>query len=379
MAILYQNIKGRQVTAHSYSGGLDWGCPRKYQHKRLNGWVERDERAALGFGKAVESAIQFHHNQNFEPGTGILEFKQLWLREKDNADVTYGEKDGSWEDLYKCGSELLALYEIQRPKLPLEGAVFQQKIVTPLFPGTEYDGLEHLAYLDIVAEPAWDHPLLPKILENGSPTRKVIWDLKTAQNSYFSDPRLASLDRQLREYSWATGISTVGFIVLVKNISAIGTGQWVNILQPTKGLGLGEPYTVLDTEDGYVVVLKSRLQYEEYQSRKALIVGKGAVAAKEALLAEYIFKGVRLPISSVTKTRIQFLPAIISDQARSDAEQLLKREAIEISACNLAGNFPQNPGVRFPHAVCSSCACLGLCLGDDALIKERLIQIDGVF
>jgi hypothetical protein len=73
------------------------------------------------------------------------------------------------------------------------------------------------------------------------------------------------------------------------------------------------------------------------------------------------------------------LPAIISDQARSDAEQLLKREAIEISACNLAGNFPQNPGVRFPHAVCSSCACLGLCLGDDALIKERLIQIDGVF
>lgn len=376
--ILYQNIKGRQISRHSYSGGLDWGCPKKYQYKRLEGWVEKEERAALSFGRAVESAIEFHHNQNFEPGTGVHEFKALWAREKDNSEITYGEKDGSWEALYKCGSELLALYEILRPRLPLENAKFQQEVITSLFPGTEYEGLEHTAKLDIVAEPRWDHPLLPPIPENGQP-RKVIWDIKTSATRYFSDARLCSLDRQLREYSWATGIETVGFLVLVKNITEPSSGQYVTLLQNFGGLEAGESYIVLDIDESFVIILNSRAEYDEYRRRESEIKGKGATAAKQDLLTEYVFKGFRVPREFVTKCSIQFLPALISEQARQDAEFTIKKEAIEIADCNQNNNFPQKSGVRFPHACCNQCSHLGLCLNDTQLIKEKLVQLSENF
>jgi len=376
--ILYQNIKGRQISRHSYSGGLDFNCPKKYFWKRLQGWVERDERAALFFGRAVESAIEFHHNQNFEPGTGVLEFKQLWVREKDNGEITYGEKDGSWEALYKCGSELLALYEIMRPRLPLENAKFQQEIITPLFPGTDYEGLEHTAKLDIVAEPRWDHPLLPKIPKNGK-TRKVIWDLKTSGARYFSDARLCSLDRQLREYSWATGIETVGFIVLVKNITEPATGHYVTLLENFAGLEAGESYIILDVDESFMILLNSKAEYAEYRRREGEIKGKGATAAKQDLLAEYVFKGFRVPRDLVTKCSIQFLPALISEQARQDAGENLKKEAIEIADCNTNGNFPQKSGVRYPHATCNVCSHLGLCLQDEKMTREKLVQISEDF
>jgi len=376
--ILYQNVRGYQVTQHSYSGGGDFACPRRYFHRRIGGWREKEERAALKFGCAVEDAILFFHNQNFEAGTGIGEFKQIWLRAENDPDITWTESSGSWKDHYVMGSSMLRLYEIMRPRLPLEGAVFQQKIITPLFPGTDYEGLEHIAKIDIISEPRWDHPLLPRIPEKGK-TRKLVVDLKTAAQPYFSDPRLASLDRQLREYSWASGIETVSFLVFIKNISKPGVGHLVTLLEDFKGLEAGESYTVLDTEDDYVVVLNTRAEYDEYQRRKSAIKGKGAEAAKEELLAEYIYKGFRVPQESVTKCRIQFLPALISDEARESAEIKIKREAIEISDCNEQNFFPQNPGVRFPHSVCASCDCLGFCIGDEKLVAERLVQIGGDF
>jgi hypothetical protein len=372
--ILYQSSKGRQVSAHSYSGGLDFSCPKKYFWKRLQGWVEKDERAALSFGKAFESAIQFHHAQNFEQGTGINEFRQIWVKEKDNPEISYGEKEGSWGDLYKCGSELLALYEIMRPRLPLDNAVFQQKIVVPLFPGTEYDGLEHLSFLDIVAEPRWDHPLLPKIPENGQP-RKIICDIKSSSSRYFSDPRLASLDRQLREYSWATGIETVCFLVGVKNITEPSSGQYVTLLQNFGGLEAGESYIVLDIDESFVIVLEKKVDYDEYRRREGEVKGKGATAAKQDLLTEYVFKGFRVPRELVTKCSLQFLPALISEQARQDAGENLKKEAIEIADCNTNGNFPQKSGVRYPHATCNVCSHLGLCLQDEKMTREKLVQI----
>jgi hypothetical protein len=272
------------------------------------------------------------------------------------------------------GAKMLRLYEIMRPRLPLDNAIFQQKIVTSLFTGTDYEGLEHIAKLDIISEPRWDHPMLPPIPENGK-TRKVIIDLKTANASYFKDPRLASLDRQLREYSWATGIETVAFLVLIKNVSEIGTGHSVTLLEEVSGLEVGESYSVLDTTKEYVILLGNRSEYEGYQRRKSEIKGKGAESRKTDLLAEYIFKGVKVPKEYLTKCRIQFLPALISDEARQSAEVKIKEEAIEISDCTEKNFFPQNPGVRFPHSVCGSCDCLGFCLGDEKLVHERLVQI----
>ena len=32
-------------------------CPRKYRHRYLDGWQEKDNRAAIHFGRALEQAL----------------------------------------------------------------------------------------------------------------------------------------------------------------------------------------------------------------------------------------------------------------------------------------------------------------------------------
>ncbi len=391
MALLYTNNKGQARVRHSYSAGQDWSCPRYFQHKRIDGWVSREERSAFQFGKAIESAIQFHHEKNFEPGTGIDEFKAIWFSLKDSPEVTFTEKSGDWADHYKMGVEMLTLYELVRPCLPVRNAKFQVELNIPLFPGTDHEDLEFTAKLDMVAYPSTDHHMLPPLeiplskadyggTDSAAQTfRKIIVDIKTSANMYFTDPRLAALDGQLRAYAWAKGTSTVSFLVLVKNKTRVEAGDKVNYLRGSFHFLSDLQHTVLDVSEKEVVLL-NQATYEEYTKKKSEIKGKGAVAAKAELLADYVFtKGLRVPLEHVTKQRIQFLPAIISDEAKEAAGEKAKKEALEISTCSSNGVFPQNPGVRFPHAVCPNCDMLGLCIGDPTLVAERLVQITGEF
>ena len=203
--ILYTNSQGHAVHAHSHSGGGDFKCPKKYYWKRIEGWQPREERAALEFGKAVEAAIQFHHTKNFEPGSGVDEFKLLWFKQQDNTSLVYTEKSGDWDDHYRMGTEMLALYEQQRPFLPIDNVQFQVNIKTDLFPeDSEYHGLKYTTILDMISEVGYNHPgaeLLPPTTSSSS-TRKLIIDIKTSAASYYVDPRLSSLDDQLRDYSY---------------------------------------------------------------------------------------------------------------------------------------------------------------------------------
>jgi hypothetical protein len=375
--VLYTNAQGFPVFNHSHSGGKDFSCPKKYFWKRVQGWQPRDERAALQFGKCVESAIQYYHVQGMEPGSGVDEFKKLWWHYKDDTTITYTEKSGDWEDHYRMGSEMLALYEIEQPKLPIDNIQFQVNIKTELLPDTEYEGIKYTTILDMICGVDPSHPgyaLLPAITEQGP--RKLIIDIKTSASSYYTDPRLSALDDQLRDYAWATGIETVAFMVLVKNHSSIGVGDWVTVL---RGDDAGKKYIVLDINDERLLVFPNKSLYDEYISRRESIKGKGAKEAKEVLLAEYFYKAKRFRREDVTKQRIQFLAAVISQEDMQEARNSAILEAVEIAGCSEKNYFPKKPGVRFPNNVCTTCECLGLCINDRELVKEKLIQINGDF
>lgn len=376
MAFLYRNVVGRENQIHSHSGGQDWSCPRKYKYKRIDGWQSREDRVATFFGTVVESAIQYHHNKNFELGSGIDEFKTLWFKYQDDDTVQYTEKSGNWHDHYQMGVELLALYEASVPELPITKAQFQVKRRADLFSSSEsspYSGLKYEAKVDMLCECPNNHPLLPP-LEGGS-TRQIIVDLKTSSAPYNSDPRLSSLDDQLRDYAWVFGIPTVAFLVLVKNFTPLDLGDWITVLRGPKA---GKKYQVFDSSPQRVVVL-TKSDYDEYVARKKSIKGKGATQKKEALIAEYYYKGMTLSREDVTKQRIQFLPAIISQEDQNEARIVATHEAMEISDASRQNFFPKKPGVRFPHNHCQSCECLGLCIGDQQLTKEKLIQINGEY
>lgn len=374
--VLYQNAQGFPIYNHSHSGGQDFKCPKKYFWKRIEGWQARSERPALAFGKCIEAAIQFYHVQGLKPGSGVDEFKLLWWKYID-LDLDFTEKTGDWAQHMQMGSEMLALYEVELPKLPIDNIQFQVDLKTELLPDTEYEALRYTTILDMICEVYPSHPgyaLLPENGEHGP--RKLIVDVKTSANSYYTDPRLSSLDDQLRDYAWATGIPTVAFMVLVKNHSSIGTGDWVTILT---GESAGKKYIVLDSNDERILVFPNKSLYEEYISRRDGIKGKGSKEAKETLLAEYFYKAKRFQRHEVTKQKIQFLPAVISKEDMEEARSIAVAEAVEISNCSEKNVFPKKPGVRFPNNVCTTCPCLGLCINDKELVKENLIQINGDF
>src|SRR5438105_14338634 len=46
------------VMTYSYTQVSNYlGCPRRYRHKYLDGWQEKDTRAAMLFGRAFEKAL----------------------------------------------------------------------------------------------------------------------------------------------------------------------------------------------------------------------------------------------------------------------------------------------------------------------------------
>ena len=303
------------------------------------------------------------------------EFKLIWWKFKDSTDFLYTDRSGDWEDHYRMGSEMLALYEAEYSKYPLDSAQFQVTIKTDLFPDTEYEGLQYTTILDIISTVPHDHPLLPPLKDHTGP-RKVIVDLKTSAASYYTDPRLSALDSQLRDYAWATGIQTVAFLVLVKNHSSIGTGDWVTVLS---GPDQGKKYQVFNAENSEGILVLSKTWYDEFVARKKDLPSKGKKEALEALLTEYYYKGKSFRREDLTKQKIQFLPAVISEEDMAEARSVAQREAVEISDCSLEGFWPKKPGVRWPSAVCTDCDMLGHCISDPDLVKEKLIQIGGEF
>lgn len=385
--ILYINSKGKAVNTHSYSSGLTWKCPRRYKHLKIDGFMSRDDRSSLEFGKAIESAMQHFSQNGREPGTAILNFKQIWQHYQLDTSLVYTSADKDWENLYRVGSELMALYELTIHKLPIQNEVFQTNYKKELFPDTEYAGLQWQSFLDVISEVPWDHPLLPpltEIPENGK--RKVIIDIKTSASAYSdSNPKIYQLDGQLRQYAWGTGIADTAFLVLCKNGTKVGSGDKVTLLgydgpPLTFDPQVGEEFIVLTKSQDSVILIQEEKIYDEYQSKVKEIKGKGSEAAKENLLTMYVLAfGFKVRPEQITKQRIQFIAARIPKEDQEEAGEQIGMEAVSIADAFQSNNFPKCPGVRFPNQVCNQCECLGLCIGDEQLVKQRLIQIGGDF
>src|SRR5260221_3236697 len=65
---------------------------------------------------------------------------------------------------------------------------------------------------------------------------------------------------------------------------------------------------------------------------------------------------------------IQYLLASITKEQCQEFDQLVEATAQQIGAAQ----FPSHPGIRFPQNGCVSCAHLGLCLGNEALVGTKL-------
>ena len=167
-------------------------CPRSYRHRYLDGWREKDTRAAMVFGRCFEQALVALFCKE-DPEARLF---QEWGAYRE---ATFLYKKGeSWDRLLHQGVHLLQRFaqddriRIRRPQQNL-----QVKVVRALSGGHQF-----LSYLDAIGT------------LDGTP---CILDWKTTTCRYPEGPHdILSLDPQLTSYSWASGISDVAIVAFVR-------------------------------------------------------------------------------------------------------------------------------------------------------------------
>ncbi len=167
-------------------------CPRRYRHRYLDGWQEKDVRAAMLFGRCFEQAVAalFRHE---DPAAVLFE---QWSP-CNNLEPTYSGND-TWDHMFHQGIKLLERFT-QDGRVQIHQPHSHQQV---RFARTLSSGSSFVGFVDAVGE------------LDGTP---CVLEWKTASARYPEEPAgIAALDPQLVCYSWITGINDVAQIVFVR-------------------------------------------------------------------------------------------------------------------------------------------------------------------
>ena len=167
-------------------------CPRSYRHRYLDGWREKETRAAMVFGRCFENSLAAYFQRN--DCTAAL-FKE-WGAFRDTP-FEY-KKGESWDRLVHQGVHLLERFaQDDRVRIHDPESNLQVKLTRELPENNEV-----VSYIDALGE-----------LDG----KRCLIDWKTTTSRYSEEPDgLLSLDPQLICYSWISAISDVAFVVFVR-------------------------------------------------------------------------------------------------------------------------------------------------------------------
>src|SRR5271169_2013437 len=102
-------------------------CPRRYKHRYLDGWKEKDTRAAMMFGRAFEQAVAAY----FQRKDAAAALYQEWSTHRDSG-LHYSERD-SWDRMLQSGVQLLDRFaQDDRIRICQPRRNLQIKYTTPL-------------------------------------------------------------------------------------------------------------------------------------------------------------------------------------------------------------------------------------------------------
>jgi hypothetical protein len=341
----------------------------------VQGWGEKQQRAASQFGIALEHAIQFWHQHGMVDGTAVAEFVRQWAEHKDK-EYIYSKPEKDWASLCMTGSELVRLYALKYPTFPYivmnPKDAFQVQTNFEVFPGSKLAGIEFTSYIDLLANIKKTQPQpMPLFPIAPDPGEEIIIDIKTSGKDI---PDLLVLDPQLRSYAWVKERSLVAFLWFRKCGREISRGDKVTLLEPYAGIAAGTDAIVLATDEFGAYVAADEKLYDE-MSRQFVGEAKAVKLARQAFVegnAKHVVE------SALTKQRIQFKMARITKESAQDIGRSIKRDVINIAAANEKDFWPMQSGVRFPSEKCPNCAMRGICSENpelrDALVTRK--QVD---
>jgi hypothetical protein len=371
MAHLYINSKGTPWRKHSYSAGNDFTqCPYKYYLRRVLGWKEKDNKARFLFGKALEESIQFHHDHN---GVGAVEdFQRRWAVHKDNGQISYTDKEKNWETCLRMGIDMIRLYVAVQPRLPIPlggQTIWQREYSKEVFPGDpNYGGIEDAGKLDIVCYVDPYHPLLPKVIwkpEYGA-IRPVIVDIKTSAVDFPEQHGMAAFDAQLRRYSWLSGIRDVSLLWFVKKGLSYKKGYSITFIDAVGGYEPGAEAVIAKVDGDKAWVVRNDFMLKELDKEKT-------DEEQEEWLTEY---AVLVPLTAITKQRLQFNTGLVSQSSAEDAGRQAAQQIIGIVNAWKNKEWPNTFGIRFPHDDRNDSYFRAFVYGDEAYKKQNFIKSD---
>ena len=169
-------------------------CPRRYKHRYLEGWKEKDSRSAMLFGRAFEQALGAYFRR--EDASAVL-FRE-WAAHRESR-LEYSHRD-TWDRMLQQGIQLLDRFaQEDRVRIRQPQRNLQVKFTRPI---SSSPGNNFVAYVDAIGQLDGTRCLL---------------EWKTTSSRYPDEPQgLLALDPQLICYSWMTGIPEVAQIVFVR-------------------------------------------------------------------------------------------------------------------------------------------------------------------
>ena len=166
-------------------------CPRRYRHRYLDGWKEKDTRAAMLFGRAFELALGAYFRRE-DPGDVLF---REWSACK-SQDLQFSDRD-TWDRMLEQGIKLLIRF-CQEDRIQVAQPTRNLQIKFTRQIGKN----DFIAYIDGIGE-----------LDG----KRCLLEWKTSSNRHLEQPTgLLALDPQLVCYSWMTGISEVAQVVFVR-------------------------------------------------------------------------------------------------------------------------------------------------------------------
>ncbi|HET6176191.1 MAG TPA: PD-(D/E)XK nuclease family protein [Candidatus Sulfotelmatobacter sp.] len=166
-------------------------CPRRYRHRYLDGWKERDTRAAMLFGRAFELAWGAYFRRE-DPGD-VLFHEWSACNEQD----LHFSLNDTWGRMLEQGIMLLTRFcQNDRMRVSQPRRNLQIKFTRSI------GNNDFVAYVDGIGK-----------LDGA----RCLLEWKTSSSRYPDEPEgLLALDPQLVCYSWMTGIAEVAQSVFVR-------------------------------------------------------------------------------------------------------------------------------------------------------------------
>src|SRR3989442_7950686 len=189
------NARARQRSPSRIRGGLMTNSytqishyltsPRRYRHRYLDGWQEKDTRAALMFGRAFERALAAYFLR--EDAAAAL-FREWTACQKQGLRYSNGD---TWDRMLQQGIQLLDRFcQDDRIRIRQRRRKLQIKFTRRVSKQNDF-----VAYVDAIGR-----------LDD----RRCLLEWKTTSSRYSEELEgLLALDPQLVCYSWITGIAEV--------------------------------------------------------------------------------------------------------------------------------------------------------------------------